>query len=163
MSMVVLDFQRRILPDLSTDFVTYCAVQLQKEAREKEETLQRMLSAEKRVRILEEENRQLRREATEVRKELDRLRKEVSQYLSISICFLINHADGGGTSHFVGECVQTLVLLTTGYFMFQSCNAPPPPFPGFTSCGGGGGLFKGDGGGERKTGLVEQGKGVGLG
>lgn len=50
--------------------------ELQKEAREKEDTLQRMLSAEKRVRILEEENRQLRREATEVRKELDRLRKE---------------------------------------------------------------------------------------
>ena len=73
------------MPELSTEFVTHCAVQLQKEAREKEETLQRMLSAEKRVRILEEENRQLRREATEVRKELDRLRKEVSQYLSISI------------------------------------------------------------------------------
>ncbi len=138
--MVVLDFQRPILPDLSNDFVTYCAVQLQKEAREKEETLQRMLSAEKRVRILEEENRQLWREATEVRKELDRLRKEVSQYLSISICFLINHADGGGTSHFVGECVQTLVLLTTGYFMFQSCNAPPPPPSGVYLLWGGGGV-----------------------
>ncbi|DBA92208.1 hypothetical protein WJX77_002964 [Trebouxia sp. C0004] len=50
--------------------------ELQKEAHEKEETLQRMLSAEKRVRTLEEENRQLRREAAEVRKELDRLRKE---------------------------------------------------------------------------------------
>lgn len=84
--MAVLDFHRSVRSDLSTEFVIYCAVQLQKEAREKEETLQRMLSAEKRVRILEEENRQLRREATEVRKELDRLRKEVSQYLSTSVC-----------------------------------------------------------------------------
>lgn len=74
------------MPELSTEFVTHCAVQLQKEAREKEETLQRMLSAEKRVRTLEEENRQLRREAAEVRKELDRLRKEVSQYLCL--CYL---------------------------------------------------------------------------
>ncbi len=85
----MLDSQRPVMPELSTESVIYCAVQLQKEAREKEETLQRMLSAEKRVRILEEENRQLRREATEARKELDRLRKEVSQYLSISTCVLI--------------------------------------------------------------------------
>ena len=85
----MLDFQRPVMPELSTELVICCSVQLQKEAREKEDTLQRMLSAEKRVRILEEENRQLRREATEVRKELDRLRKEVSQYLSISICVLI--------------------------------------------------------------------------
>ena len=53
------------------------AVQLQKEAREKEETLQRMLSAEKRVRTLEDDNRQLRKEHSEMRKELDKLRKEV--------------------------------------------------------------------------------------
>ncbi|KAA6423290.1 MAG: hypothetical protein FRX49_06742 [Trebouxia sp. A1-2] len=58
--------------------ITSIPAPLQKEAREKEETLQRMLSAEKRVRTLEEENRQLRREAAEVRKELDRLRKECS-------------------------------------------------------------------------------------
>ncbi|KAL3146365.1 hypothetical protein ABBQ32_003053 [Trebouxia sp. C0010 RCD-2024] len=50
--------------------------ELQKEAREKEETLQRMLSAEKRVRALEEDNRQLRREHSEMKKELDKLRKE---------------------------------------------------------------------------------------
>ena len=52
-------------------------VQLQKEAREKEETLQRMLAAEKRVRTLEEDNRHLRREVSEMKKELDKLRKEV--------------------------------------------------------------------------------------
>lgn len=52
-------------------------MQLQKEAREKEETLQRMLSAEKRVRALEEDNRQLRREHSEMKKELDKMRKEV--------------------------------------------------------------------------------------
>ena len=51
--------------------------QLQKEAREKEETSQRMLMAEKRVRVLEDDNRQLRREASEMKKELDKLRKEV--------------------------------------------------------------------------------------
>lgn len=50
--------------------------ELQKEAREKEDTLQRMLSAEKRVRSLEEDNRQLRKEHSEMRKELDKLRKE---------------------------------------------------------------------------------------
>ncbi len=87
-STVVLGFQRPVMPELSTELVTYCAVQLQKEAREKEETLQRMLSAEKRVRTLEEDNRQLRREAAEVRKELDRLRKEVSQRFCVSICIL---------------------------------------------------------------------------
>ena len=52
-------------------------MQLQKEAREKEETLQRMLSAEKKVRALEEDNRQLRREHSEMKKELDKMRKEV--------------------------------------------------------------------------------------
>ena len=36
-----------------------------------------MLTAEKRVRTLEEDNRQLRREASELRKEVDKLRKEV--------------------------------------------------------------------------------------
>ena len=118
------------MPDLSTHLVTCCAVQLQKEAREKEETLQRMLSAEKRVRILEEENRQLRREATEVRKELDRLRKEVSHCFCISICFFINHADGRGTSHFVCECVQT-----TGRFISKSWESPPPS-PGGSMCNG---------------------------
>jgi len=113
-STVVLGFQRPVMPELSTELVTYCAVQLQKEAREKEETLQRMLSGEKRVRTLEEDNRQLRREAAEVRKELDRLRKEVSQRFCVSICVLINHADGRGTSHFVCEHVQTLDLLIPG-------------------------------------------------
>ena len=54
-----------------------CCAQLQKEAREKEETLQRMLSAEKKVRALEEDNRQLRREHSEMKKELDKMRKEV--------------------------------------------------------------------------------------
>lgn len=53
--------------------------ELQKEAREKEETSQRMLTAEKRVRVLEDDNRQLRREASEMKKELDRLRKEKLQ------------------------------------------------------------------------------------
>ena len=57
----------------------YC-MQLQKEAREKEETLQRMLSAEKKVRALEEDNRQLRREHSEMKKELDKLRKEVCHW-----------------------------------------------------------------------------------
>ena len=36
-----------------------------------------MLSAEKKVRALEEDNRQLRREHSEMKKELDKLRKEV--------------------------------------------------------------------------------------
>lgn len=59
-----------------------CCTQLQKEAREKEETLQRMLSAEKKVRALEEDNRQLRREHSEMKKELDKMRKEV-RYLKV--------------------------------------------------------------------------------
>ena len=62
-------------------------MQLQKEAREKEEPLQRMLSAEKRVRTLEVDNRQLRREHADMRKELDKLRKEVCQpQYMISLC-----------------------------------------------------------------------------
>ena len=52
-------------------------MQLQKEALEKEETYERMVSAEKLVGTLEEENKQLKREMSEMRKELDKLRKEV--------------------------------------------------------------------------------------
>ena len=62
-----------------------CALQLQKEAREKEDTLQRMLTAEKRVRTLEEDNRQLRREVSEIRKEVDKLRKEVRHPISLFV------------------------------------------------------------------------------
>ena len=66
----------QISQDVEHRHVCYC-IQLQKEAREKEETLQRMLSAEKKVRALEEDNRQLRREHSEMKKELDKMRKEV--------------------------------------------------------------------------------------
>lgn len=69
------------------------AVQLQKEAREKEDTLQRMLSAEKRVRSLEEDNRQLRKEHSEMRKELDKLRKEVCCPLSLLLLGGLHVAD----------------------------------------------------------------------
>lgn len=41
-----------------------------------------MLSAEKKVRFLEDDNRQLRREHSEMKKELDKMRKEV-HYLKL--------------------------------------------------------------------------------
>ena len=52
-------------------------MQLQKEAHEKEETHERMIRAEKRVHVLEDENKQLKRDVSDMKKELDKLRKEV--------------------------------------------------------------------------------------
>lgn len=54
-----------------------------------------MLSAEKRVRSLEEDNRQLRREASEMKRELDKLRKEMVRHPSKSSFGLHQHFEVG--------------------------------------------------------------------
>ena len=54
-----------------------------------------MLSAEKKVRLLEDDNRQLRREHSEMKKELDKMRKEVHylKLLASSACLSGLHYD----------------------------------------------------------------------